>query len=205
MTHKIFLSKNGSESNLAEFSRLWRETLVTVFPGLRFMERVGGGLDRPNSFFLDRGEEVLWVEVASVPFLRNEVCHYVARAREVQSRFQSGVSGVLMAPDFEPGVRELLELAGLPIRFFRYHQAVSLVSGAARPGSSHEQALWIEELNVSTGSGSATPNPPPNLEKQEAPLVEDGLRSSNVRLMREELREFIQLELDVASRKYNKS
>ena len=97
-----------------------------------------------------------------------------------------------MAPDFESGSRELLELIEFPIRCFRYREAVPL--GPAPAGFPRGPVLWIESVSALTAPIQNIPEEKP---LPEFPSVETV--SSCHRLNREELREFIQLELDALS------
>lgn len=172
---------------------------MSLFPNAVSVE---GGREvpmAPDSFLLREKQELFWVHVASRAFSRSGICDYLARARQIQSNTPSSVHCVLMAPDFEPGALELLELAGIPIRFFRYREAVSITKGAQSPKALEEPALFIEELGVALStaalSSHATRDP-----KAECPS--EFLSSTQTRLSREELREFIQFELDVVGWKY---
>ena len=128
----------------------------------------------PSSIFFEQGETLLWIEVVRVPFSRSEISDFLTKTRQIQSRFSRPLSGILVAPDFETGIQELMELVKIPIRLFKYREEASLEG-------------WLEEITVSH-----------NRERQQS---EDPPTPHN-RLNREELREFIQLEIDDASGKY---
>ncbi len=186
MTEKIFLSKAPSVQGPLS---LFREALGLLFPSAVFIEDTQK--DFPHSFFLRDGENIFWAHCIFISFSKNEISGYLEKAKQVQSGISpEKLTALLFAPDFEAGVREILEFLRIPIRFFRYQEGVPL-ERAGR--SSQEPILWLQEM--------ATPNvsPSPLLEKNfpEKTSIEAPLLSSN-RLSREELREFIQLELDAA-------
>ncbi len=134
-------------------------------------------MDAPEPLFFRQGEHLIWVERVGGLFSRQAISDYLAKTRQVQARFPQNLSAVIVAPDFEEGVRELLALVRIPIRFFQYSQkdSPSLKSG------------WLEEVVLREKAVE--------LAREELPLLSN-------RLSREELREFIQLEIDLASGKY---
>jgi len=136
----------------------------------------------PDTLFLQKKGDLLWVEVLKASFSRHEISDYLTKASRIQSRFPSGISGILIAPDFEAGVQELMELVKFPVRLFKYREENS------PPG---ESVGWLEEITLHGKPAESTP-------------PEEPLSLCN-RLNREELREFIQLEIDVARGRHNKS
>ena len=128
----------------------------------------------PKSIFLQQEDHLLWIEVVKVSFSRREISDFLSKAGQIQSRYTQPIFGILVAPDFETGVQELMGLVKIPIRLFKYREESSLEG-------------WLEEITIS--------------HKVEEPPPEDPPTPHN-RLNREELREFIQFEIDDASSKY---
>ena len=199
MTRRIFLAKDLSPYPSPTLSLLFREAIAFLFPNAVSTDGLGREFSTPHCFCLREGEDFLWFQLALVPFSRSEISDYLAKARQIQMSFPSGIYGILAAPDFEAGVQELLEFVRIPIRLFRYREVISLEIGEPSRSSIHESVLWIEEL---TPSSSKISLPfPPRMDKTTDTLLEESPSSYN-RLNREELGEFIQFELDDASHKY---
>ena len=148
-----------------------------------------------RSFLLREGENIFWVELISIHFSRREISDYLDKARQIQSAFPSGVLGILAAPDFEPGIREQLDLLRIPVRLFRYQEGMPL---GVSVRAAHESVLWLEEVTVSRSDRIPPPCFSVNADPAADIPLEENLTSSWNRLSREELREFIQLELEVA-------
>ena len=134
----------------------------------------------PESLFYRQGDQLFWVESTASPFTRQEISDYLSKARQVQARFPVGLSAVIVSPEFEEGIRELLALLRIPIRLFKYRET----------HSSSQAAWWLEEVLLEKKQTEPTP--------EEVPPVFN-------RLSREELREFVQLEIDMVRGKYNKA
>lgn len=134
----------------------------------------------PESLFYRQGDQLLWVEWMASPFSRQGISDYLDKARQVQARFPAGLSAVIVAPEFEEDIRELLALVRIPIRLFKYQETFS----------ASQSAWWLEEVH--------TPKKPVEPVPEEAPPISS-------RLSREELREFVQLEIDMVRGKYNKA
>ena len=192
MTARVFYSKGSLHHKPASLLPLFREAVALLLPNTISIDWPDASLKSPQSFLLREGENVFWVEVTSSLFTRNEITDYLDRARKIQSVTPLNLCGILAAPDFETGIRELLELIRIPVRLFRYREAVPL----GVPPSFQEPVLCIEEISVFSEKPSVYP---PQAEIPIEPLSV-GPGSPRSRLGREELREFIQLELDMASR-----
>lgn len=195
MASKVFFSKGKSPGGSPQWPALLREALSFLFPTAVSFEWPDTNLKSPPSFFLRDGEKILWVEFVSLPFSRNEIPGYLQKAKQIQSAAGSGISGILFAPDFEAGVRELLEFIRIPVRLFRCQEAIPL---GPLGRSSQETVLWFQEIMPSPSHPTVLPLPFPQPDSLLETPPEIHLQSSN-RLSREELREFIQLELDVAA------
>lgn len=206
MSARIFVSRQAVIQESSNVLFLLREAMPLLFPGAVLVEGPEIPLKTPHSFFLRQGETLLWAEVFFHPFMRTEICDYLARMKQIQGAFPSGVCGILTAPSFEEGVREMLEFSRLPARIFRYHEIISLESGETAPSPNlfHESSLWIEEISWAHPKKNFHVIEPPQDERgkeeeQEEPAVDTGLVPHWNRLSREELREFVQLELDWVS------
>lgn len=149
-------------------SVLVRDFIRGLLPKASFLECPDPALRTPHSFFLREGESLFWAEVAQHPFTREEIPDYLAKARQIQTVFPAGVTGILIAPQFEKGVAELFEWMRLTVRLFCY------------------EAGKTPEIQTCPGT---SPEPPPPTWN---------------RLTREELREFIQIELDLLSHDFHK-
>ncbi len=196
---RIFLTNDSHQRLSSESVLHCREALTRLFPKATPVSGPCERLVTPSCYFLRDGETSLWIEMMTSVFTRQEICDYLAKAREIQPFFASGITGVLAAPDFESGSRELLELIEFPIRCFRYREAVPL--GPAPASFPRGAVLWIESVPALTVPVENFPEKHvPAFEEKplpEFPAVETV--SSCHRLNREELREFIQLELDALS------
>ena len=195
LTPRLFLTKNPQPHTLSELVPLCREAVSHLFPDAVPVDAPGEKLASPTSFFLREASEFFWVEVLARSFTRVEICDYLAKARQIRQFFRSGICGLLLAPEFEPGVKDLLELIEFPIRCLRYQEAVPLGPRDQVHGLLRTAVLWIEAFD-SLPSKHVSFAPPLETEKKEKPSPAEP-PSSNQRLNREELREFIQLELDV--------
>ena len=195
MTSRVFFSKSSEpqfpSSNLPT---LFRESIALLFPNAVSFDWPDGSLVSPRTIFLRENENIFWVEFTPIPFTRNEISGYLAKARQIQSTISSGISGVLVAPEFETGVRELLELIRIPMRFLRYREAFSL---GLLGRHTHESVLCLEEIVGSDPGKGSLPAGLPQKKILSEPFSV-GAGSLRNRLSREELREFIQLELDLA-------
>ena len=185
----------GSESVLH-----CREALSFLFPKASLMTGPCEKWVTPSCYFLRDAEASLWIEMMTSVFTRQEICDYLAKARKIQPLFASEITGVLVAPDFEPGSRELLELIEFPIRCFRYQEAVPLRPQASK-GLPCGPVLWIESVPVFSASVQNAPEKPARSFEEEPSPEFPAAEAVSVchRLNREELREFIQLELDALS------
>lgn len=118
--------------------RLCRETLLSVLRDAVPAEEGPPDLTTPACYFLRQGKELLWVEIVTFPFSRQEISDYLAKALQIHSRLPLiPMSGVLMAPEFEEGVWRLLQFVRIPIRIFRYREA---------PSVSSDSPLQLEEI-----------------------------------------------------------
>ena len=198
MNPRVYYSRRSSHCRSAQWASFFREAVRLLFPAARLFDALNASLGSDHSFFLREGENIYWVEVVSVPFSRNEISDYLTKARQIQSSVPSGLSGILAAPHFEAGVQELLELIRIPVRLFRYQETFPLTSPFGP--SVNESALWIEELTPSASEKSHTPASA-SVEDSAHVHPSEGTPSKWNRLSREELREFIQLELELASQR----
>ncbi|GEM_PF-2179302 len=192
MSPRVFLAKSPSLKEFQKVFLLLKEALPRLFPQAQPLREVDERLGSPYSFFLQEGETLLWVEVAFSPLTRETLTHYLAKAKQVQALFPAAkICGVFAAPDFEAELTQLVEWILIPIRLFRYREVVALENSPAEP------ALWIEELTVASSKKATPPETPPSPGPfQEA--MPGGLESHWNRLTREELRDFIQFEIDFA-------
>lgn len=197
MIPRIFFSDTSPSGNSTNLVPLLREAMGFLFPNAVPFDWPDGSLKSDHSLFFRNTEGIVWLEFVTVPFSRNEITNYLAKARQIQSLCSSGIAGVLAAPDFEAGVRELLELIRIPTRFLHYQEIAPLGRLGRSP---HESALWIQELTTSHSPESAAALPTLQNENPQVDVLPPSLRPSWNRLSREELREFIQLELDLAGR-----
>lgn len=197
MSPRIFFSKGSIHRQSSNFPLCFREAIVLLFPTAVPFDWPDRALGPPSSFFLREGENILWVELVSSPFTRNDISDYLAKARQIQSACPSAITGILAAPKFEAGIIELLEFIRIPIRLLRYQEAFPLGSSGR---SNQETALWLEEITTDRPSDKIQGLPMPFKEDSVENVSTEPPGTSWNRLSREELREFIQLELDVASR-----
>lgn len=156
-----------------------REALALLFPNAVPADAPSENLKTAHSFFLRDGETLFWVELAAARFSREGISDYLSKVHQIEAASASRVCGILGAPDFEPGVQELLELIRIPVRLFHYREAI----------------LWIEELTSRSVMERNPPFPPLHPGVAVRPPAAYRTRAWN-RLSREELREFVQLELD---------
>lgn len=200
MKPRIFFTGDFRGRLTGNFQFLLREAVSLLFPKAIPFDWPDRGLGPPSSFFLREGDSIFWVEAASGPFTRNHISDYLGKARQIQSVSPLSVTGVLVAPQFEAGIEELLELIRIPIRLFRCQEVFSL----ARSGSlEQESALCLEELTPRPSSARISVVEPTVNENRPAEIPAMGSSSLWNRLSREELREFIQFELDVANQPSN--
>lgn len=173
---------------------LFRQAVSGLFPRAVFVDWPDPRLGSARSFLLREGEQILWIDWAQVSFSRDQIPDYLARTQEINLIFRSPLQGVLIAPDFEAGVPEMLGLIRMPIRLFRFREG--------RPLDADRPAVQFEEIDSAPREGT----PRPLLRRTER----SGAKMSSSggppapwhRLSREELREFIQLELDFALHQY---
>ena len=204
-TPGVFLTQNPLPQPSADLISLCREALTLLFPNTQPVKGPAERLTSPSCYFLREGGKIHWVEIISTPFSRVEICDYLAKARQVRTLFPSGISGILAAPEFEPGVRELLELIEFPIQCLRYREALPL--GLREPSQNFLRGplLWIEPVHTYPSQAPRLAIEPPYAgEEKIVPLPESESVALCQRLSREELREFIQLELDAVSGKADK-
>lgn len=196
MTLPVFLSNSSNQLSPANASSLFRQAVSLIFPSaLPFAGSPDPLTPSAYSFFLREKEKMIWVEVATVPFTGREVSDYLAKARQIESTCSSEILGILFAPGFEKGIPETMEMIRIPLRLFRYHTGIPL-DACAR--TNQESALWIEELTPSFRPRPA-PSPLSSLPPIPRILPPETAPSSRNRLTREELRDFIQLELEMVS------
>ncbi len=177
----VFIAQPDSLRELPVVSALLQEATVRLFPRARPLDVGDECLKSPHSLFFRDGNYLLWIELALVPFSREEIPNYLGKASRIQSLFPLEMIAILAAPHFESGVKELLELTRLSIRLFRYQVGTSGL----------ETALWVEEMT------RCIPQPPPRSpEGSSGSWPASCPEVSWSRLSREELSEFIQLELD---------
>lgn len=150
---------------------LIRDLIRGFLPKSVFLECPDALLRSPHSFFLREGENFFWLEAVRELFTRESLPDYLAKARRVQAIFPAGVTGILLAPQFEAGVPELFEWMRFSVRLFRYKAC-----------ETPEPGFHIEECR---------PNP------HSSDTASAGTSTTWNRLTREELREFIDLELDL--------
>lgn len=194
MTPKVFFSKETPPRESPHLLSLLHEALSLLFPTAVFFDWPETTPRSPPSLFLRDGENILWAEFVFAPFSRNEISDYLQKARQIQSTAPSGISGILFAPDFEAGVQELLEFIRIPVRLFRYQEGIPL---GPLGRSFQETVLWFQEVTASASDKIILPVS--SAEENFLPEIPaEALPPSSSRLSREELREFIQLELDVA-------
>lgn len=191
---RIFYSKSDLTAEPKAAFSLFQEAVRELFPEAQNTEIADENLKSDHSFFFRAASALVWVEVSRENFSRDAIPDYLGRARRLEAYFQSNFCAFLAAPQFETGVRELLEFIRLPVRIFRYQ--------VGKCGQ--ESALWLEEISstpvVSPMPGAPLPEPLASevpSDEWQASKLELGWN----RLTREELREFIQLELDTAADK----
>jgi len=197
MKPRIFFSVDSRGQLTGNFQFLLREAVALLFPRAIPFDWPDRGLGPPSSFFLREGDSIFWVEAASGPFTRNHISDYLGKARQIQSVFPLPVTGVLVAPQFEAGIEELLELIRIPIRLFRCQEVFPLAQAGHLE---QESALCLEELTPRPSSARISVAEPTAGENHAAEIPAMNSSTSWNRLSREELREFIQFELDVAHR-----
>ena len=194
MTVSRFYYSTGRPKDPGRYLSFVREALFLFFPLAVPHEVLKADFKSDGTFFLKEGKKIYWIEIVPAPFTRNEITDYLARARQTQSLFPTGLAGVLAAPEFESGVKELLEFIRIPMRLFRCQEGLPL-----RPSFScaPESVLCLQEITA----------PPPDTAGARLPFMEEvpgperegeGMTAAQNRLSREELKEFIQLELEMA-------
>lgn len=194
---KIFFCRNLPIRESTELAPFIQEAFLLLFPNAIRYRWPDTGLESSTCFFLREADRLFWVEVATAPFSKGDITDYLAKACKIQSSSPSEVCGLLAAPDFEGGVRELLELVRMPVRFFSYHKAVPL--GPLREPIP-SPVLWIREMTTCPPSPVSPPAGPASSSRMEDSSVDLPVASWS-RLNREELKEFIQFELDAACHK----
>lgn len=194
MNSRIFFSRSPSSKEGQKLFPLLKEALLRLFPNASLLSGGGERLGTPYSFFLQEGTSLLWVEVAFHLLTRETLTPYLTQAKQAQDLFPAAkLSGVWMAPDFDPEIAPLLEWVLIPIRLFRYREVVSLEASPAEP------VLWIEEASLASLRRAPAIEPPFAADSFEESLPTK-LRDHWDRLTREELRNFIQFEIDFACR-----
>lgn len=176
---KVFFACRETSWSASEVSPLIQEAVALVYPRAASSQVT---TDSGTSFYLKEGNQLIWVEISVTPFPKDRLPEYLAMAKQVQAKFPLEIVGILAAPDFETGVRELLELIRIPLHLWRYQRSETPTA-----------AFWIEELTSPPNRGSREPEAVP-----EEPISEGSTPYG--RLSREELREFIQFELDASKR-----
>lgn len=173
---------------MATLSDIQRAVSI-LFPEAVPMECPDPSLQNSHSFFLqDGGGGTLWVEVVLVTFSREQITDYLAQAKQIEIHYHCPVTGILISQDYEPGVCELLSLVRIPIRFFR-------IQNSSSPSIvSSQEILEVTPFQINSSSKKLSSSK----ETQISPISSRGVWN---RLTREELREFIQLELDFAHKR----
>lgn len=186
---KIFVTESGKGADAASTLQLIREGVLRLFPGVLAKTPVQPEGGSSQTFFLRDGGNLLWAEIVLAPFVREEIPNYLAKASRLERLFSNGIQGILAAPEFEAGIPELMEFIRIPVRLFRYHVGLD----------QKDSLLCLEEKTVSRPASAPTPGDPaiPTELREVRPAAE----LSWNRLNREELREFIQLDLDAAGYK----
>lgn len=192
---RFYYSSSWRHQDNHQFNALVREALRHFLPKAAVCEALEEDLKSERSLFMREGKNIYWIEISPLPFTRAEITDYLSRARRIQILFPAALSGVLVAPEFETGVRELLEFIRIPVRLFRCQEALPLEASLS---PSLESILCLQEINPSAAPRAESFYPPlANEPPCSEPAVEE-ITISQHRLNREELKEFIQLELDVA-------
>lgn len=173
---------------------LLRQAVSGLFPRAVFVDWPDPRFASSHSFLLREGEQILWIDWAQGSFSRDQIPDYLARTREINLFFRSPLQGVLIAPDFEAGVPEMLGLIRTPVRLFRFREG--------RPLEADRPAMGFEEIDSMHRQGTPRPSLRHTEHSGAKMSSSGGPPASWHRLNREELREFIQLELDFAFQQY---
>lgn len=192
---RVFLSKSDSNYKFPDALAFFQEAAIRLFPNARPAEFPDPSLKSSHSFIFREGENLFWFEIAPETFTREQIPDFLGKARRFEAAYPGKADVLLAAPCYEEGVRELLDFVRVPIRIFRF-----------RFGSADsETALWLEELTP-TGLVPGTSSRRSYSDEETLPAVSAEPSSGDSvaqellwnRLSREELREFIQLEIDAA-------
>ena len=198
----LFLTKNSRPHSSTDWVALCRQAVEHLFPYASVFQEETTKFSTPSSYFLEEKGKMFWVEIIAVPFTRTELCDYLAKARQVKQLFPIKIEGILVAPEFDPGVYELLEVVEMSIQCLRYQAAIPLGHRDDSEDFNRKAFLWIEPVRGVSSNLSSSLSCEPPYEETEAELeMPPEPVSSCQRLSREELREFIQFELDAASGK----
>lgn len=198
----VFLTRNSRPQVSTDWIALCRQGLEQFFPHASVFNDGIDKFSNPSSYFLEEKGKMRWVEIITVPFTRTELCDYLAKARQVKQMFPLKIEGVLAAPEFDPGVYELLEVVELPVQCLRYQGAIPLGPPEESLDFYRKNFFWMEPLRVMSSDLAPSLSCEPPYEDGEANQeMPPEPVSSCQRLTREELREFIQFELDAASGK----
>lgn len=198
----VFLTKNTRPQASTDWIAVCREAVDQFFPAASVFSQGVSKFETSSSYFLEEKGKVRWIDIMTVAFTRTELCDYLAKARQVKQMFPIKMEGVLVAPEFDPGVYELLEVTQMPIQCLRYQSAVPL-GPREEPGDFNlKNFFWIEQVRgVLAQQISSLSCEPPYEDPEVGEEMPPEPVSSCQRLTREELREFIQFELDAASGK----
>ena len=194
---RIFFSRSDSNCKFPGALAYFQEAALRLFPDARPAEFPDPSLKSSHSFVFRQGENLFWFEVASETFTRDEIPDFLGKARRLEAAFPGKADVLLAAPRYEEGVRELLGFVRVPIQIFRF--------GFGESDS--ETALWLEELTPASSlppSSFRRPHPDGEIPPAISPEPSGASVAQELswsRLSREELREFIQLEIDAASYK----
>ena len=186
---KIFVTESGIGPDPVSTLQLIREGILRLFPGAPAQTPPGPEADSLQTFFFREGGNLFWTEIVLAPFVREEIPNYLAQASRLERLYSNGIQGILVASEFGAGIPELMEFIRIPVRLFQYHTGLD----------QKDSLLWLEEKTVSRPALAPLPGiqtVPPEV-REEKPAAE----LSWNRLNREELREFIQLDLDAAGYK----
>ena len=199
MTRKFFFSKPFFRGESSDLNQVLRETLVLLlWPEARPAEEIAFDFPSPNSYFLKRGEDFLWVEIFSSAFSLGDLAGYLKKSEEITKELASKVCGFLVAPDFETDLEEISRQLRMPIRAFRYGKAVSLEAAPLNVSSAKSFSLWLEEVTPFLGPEDFSQKGFQE-EKYSSSASYEEIIPAWSPLSREELKEFIQLEIDAAS------
>ena len=180
MPSDILFSGREAICGKTDLLGLFQEGVQRLFPAAKPLEGPGGNLSSDHTFFLSEGANVIWVEITLRPFSNQDIPDYLSKARKIQEVFPRGMKGLLAAPGFEEGVQGLLGLLRMTVQFLHYESGT---------------AMWIRDITPAPFEISPTEASPyapaPRALPEAVPFAWN-------RLSREELREFIQLEIDAA-------